>query len=66
MTALRFLFALVLLAMLAMTTVPVLMTFLIIKDSGGALLETGMGNTRSKYRGDVRSTSALVPRPGRR
>jgi steroid 5-alpha reductase family enzyme len=45
---------------------PLLMTFLIIKVSGVALLEKGLGDTKPKYRDYVRSTSAFFPWPPRR
>jgi steroid 5-alpha reductase family enzyme len=44
---------------------PILMSFLIIKVSGVALLEKGLGNTKPKYREYVRRTSAFFPRPPR-
>jgi len=44
---------------------PVLMTFLIIKVSGVALLEKGLGATKPKYRDYVRRTSAFFPWPPR-
>jgi len=45
---------------------PVLMSFLIVKVSGVALLEKGLGDTKPKYREYVRRTSAFFPRPPRR
>jgi len=44
---------------------PVLMTFLIVKVSGVALLEKGLGDTKPRYREYVRRTSAFFPRPPR-
>ena len=44
---------------------PVLMSFLIVKVSGVALLEKGLGNTKPKYREYVRRTSAFFPWPPR-
>lgn len=44
---------------------PVLMSFLIVKVSGVALLEKGLGTTKPKYREYVRRTSAFFPRPPR-
>lgn len=44
---------------------PIAMTFLIVKVSGVALLEKGLGNTKPKYREYVRRTSAFFPRPPR-
>jgi steroid 5-alpha reductase family enzyme len=45
---------------------PALMSFLIVKISGVALLEKGLGETKPKYREYVRRTSAFFPRPPRR
>ena len=42
---------------------PALMTFLILKVSGVALLEKGLGNTKPKYRDYVRRTSPFFPWP---
>ncbi len=42
---------------------PALMTFLIVKVSGVALLERGLEGTKPKYRDYVRRTSAFLPRP---
>ena len=39
------------------------MSFLIIKVSGVALLEKGLGDTKPKYRDYVRRTSAFFPWP---
>jgi steroid 5-alpha reductase family enzyme len=44
---------------------PLLMTFLIVKVSGVALLEKGLADTKPKYREYVRKTSAFFPRPPR-
>ncbi|MDH3253977.1 MAG: DUF1295 domain-containing protein [Acidobacteriota bacterium] len=44
---------------------PLLMTFLIVKVSGVALLEKGLGDTKPKYRDYVRRTSAFFPWPPR-
>ncbi len=44
---------------------PLLMSFLIVKVSGVALLEKGLGHTKPKYRDYVRRTSAFFPRPPR-
>jgi steroid 5-alpha reductase family enzyme len=44
---------------------PVLMSFLIVKVSGVALLEKGLGDTKPKYRDYVRKTSAFFPWPPR-
>ncbi len=44
---------------------PVLMSFLIVKVSGVALLERGLGETKPKYRDYVRRTSAFFPWPPR-
>jgi steroid 5-alpha reductase family enzyme len=44
---------------------PVLMSFLIVKVSGVALLEKGLGNTKPMYREYVRRTSAFFPWPPR-
>ncbi len=44
---------------------PLLMSFLIVKVSGVALLEKGLGDTKPKYRDYVRRTSAFFPRPPR-
>lgn len=45
---------------------PVLMTFLLVKVSGVAMLDAHMAATRPEYAGYVRRTSAFVPRrPGR-
>jgi steroid 5-alpha reductase family enzyme len=44
---------------------PFLMSFLIVKVSGVALLEKGLGNTKPKYREYVRRTSAFFPWPPR-
>jgi steroid 5-alpha reductase family enzyme len=45
---------------------PVLMTFLIVKVSGVALLEKGLEETKPQYRDYIRRTSAFFPRPPRR
>ncbi len=42
---------------------PILMSFLIVKVSGVALLEKGLGSTKPKYRDYVRRTSAFFPWP---
>ena len=42
---------------------PVLMTFLLLKVSGVALLEKGLGSTKPRYDEYVRRTSAFVPWP---
>jgi steroid 5-alpha reductase family enzyme len=44
---------------------PVLMTGLIIKVSGVALLEEGLQQTKPQYRDYIRRTSAFFPRPPR-
>jgi steroid 5-alpha reductase family enzyme len=44
---------------------PIAMTFLIVKVSGVALLEKGLGSTKPKYRDYVRRTSAFIPWPPR-
>lgn len=44
---------------------PLLMTFLIVKVSGVALLEKGLGDTKPKYRDYVRRTRAFFPWPPR-
>ncbi len=44
---------------------PVLMSFLIVKVSGVALLEKGLGDTKPKYREYVRKTSSFFPWPPR-
>ncbi len=44
---------------------PVLMSLLIVKVSGVALLERGLGETKPKYRDYVRRTSAFFPWPPR-
>ena len=44
---------------------PALMTLLIIKVSGVALLEKGLGDTKPQYRDYVRRTSAFIPWPPR-
>lgn len=44
---------------------PVLMTLLIIKVSGVALLEKGLEDTKPQYRDYIRRTSAFFPRPPR-
>ena len=44
---------------------PVLMTFLLLKVSGVALLEKGLGSTKPGYEEYVRRTSAFVPWPPR-
>jgi len=44
---------------------PILMSFLIVKVSGVALLEKGLGNTKPKCREYVRRKSAFFPRPPR-
>lgn len=44
---------------------PLLMSFLIVKVSGVALLEKGLGDTKPKYRDYVRRTSAFFPWPPR-
>ena len=44
---------------------PIVMTFLIVKVSGVALLEKGLGDTKPKYREYVRRTSAFIPWPPR-
>ena len=44
---------------------PVLMTFLLLKVSGVALLEKGLGSTKPGYEEYVRRTSAFLPRPPR-
>jgi steroid 5-alpha reductase family enzyme len=44
---------------------PIAMTFLIVKVSGVALLEKGLGNTKPKYREYVRRTSSFFPWPPR-
>lgn len=44
---------------------PVLMTFLIVKVSGVALLEKGLGSSKPDYSDYVRRTSAFLPRPPR-
>ena len=42
---------------------PVLMTFLLMKVSGVALLEQKLGETKPEYRDYVRRTSAFFPWP---
>lgn len=44
---------------------PLLMSFLIVKISGVALLEKGLGDTKPKYREYVRRTSSFFPWPPR-
>ena len=44
---------------------PALMTFLIVRISGVALLEKGLGSTKPRYRDYVRRTSAFFPWPPR-
>ncbi len=44
---------------------PTLMTLLIVRVSGVALLEKGLGETKPKYRDYVRRTSAFIPWPPR-
>ena len=44
---------------------PALMTFLIVRVSGVALLEKGLDDTKPEYRDYVRRTSAFFPRPPR-
>ena len=44
---------------------PILMSFLIVKVSGVALLEKGLEDTKPKYRDYVRRTSAFFPWPPR-
>ena len=44
---------------------PLLMTFLLLKVSGVALLEKGLGSTKPGYEEYVRRTSAFTPRPPR-
>jgi steroid 5-alpha reductase family enzyme len=44
---------------------PVLMTFLLLKVSGVALLEKGLSSTKPGYEEYVRRTSAFLPRPPR-
>jgi steroid 5-alpha reductase family enzyme len=44
---------------------PALMTFLIVKVSGVALLERGLGDAKPEYRDYVQRTSAFFPRPPR-
>ena len=44
---------------------PVLMTFLLLRVSGVALLEKGLGSTKPGYAEYVRRTSAFIPRPPR-
>lgn len=45
---------------------PALMTFLLMRVSGVALLEQGLQETKPQYRDYVRRTSAFFPRPPRR
>jgi steroid 5-alpha reductase family enzyme len=44
---------------------PILMSFLIVKISGVALLEKGLGNSKPEYREYARRTSAFFPWPPR-
>jgi len=45
---------------------PALMTFLLMRVSGVALLEKGLRETKPQYRDYVRRTSAFFPRPPKR
>jgi steroid 5-alpha reductase family enzyme len=45
---------------------PALMTVLLLRVSGVALLEKGLGKTKPAYREYVRKTSAFLPRPPRK
>ncbi|MCC6128548.1 MAG: DUF1295 domain-containing protein [Acidobacteria bacterium] len=44
---------------------PALMTFLLVKVSGVAMLDAHMASTRPEYAGYIRRTSAFIPRPPR-
>jgi steroid 5-alpha reductase family enzyme len=45
---------------------PGVMTFMLVRVSGVAMLERSIGTRRPGYEGYVRRTSAFVPRPPRR
>ena len=45
---------------------PTVMTFLLVKVSGVALLEKGLGESKPGYADYVRRTSAFIPWPPRR